>query len=63
MVQRRALRYARNIDKGTIIEANDIIAVRPFSEDGIPPYKINELISKRLTKDVQSDDLVKWRHF
>lgn len=60
VVQRRALRYANDLKKDHTIIEKDLVAVRPIPEDGIPPYRKNEIIGKAVNKNVLSDDLVKW---
>lgn len=63
LVQRRALRYNFNLETGHILQDEDIIAVRPIPEEGIPPYEKTNLIGKNLVVDVLSDDLVTMEHF
>jgi len=59
IVQRRALRWANDLKRDKIITNSDIIVVRPIPEDGIPPYKKNDIIGKVLKRDVFSDELIK----
>ncbi len=63
IVQRRSLRYNKNIEVNTIIKRKDIISLRPIQEDGIPPYKINEIIGRTLKKPVLKDDAVSFEDF
>jgi sialic acid synthase SpsE len=63
VVQRRALRYTRNIKAGETILDGDIIAVRPIPKNGLPPYKKEELILKKLLMDVEEDSLAVREHF
>jgi sialic acid synthase SpsE len=63
IVQRRALRYAKSLKEGQVIQNTDLIAVRPIPKDGIPPYFKDELIGKSITRDVLVDDLVKLNDF
>jgi len=58
VVQRRALRFRRNLQKGTALDREDLIALRPCPKNGVPPYKIDELIGRRLIRDVKFDELV-----
>ena len=46
--------------KGDIIQREDIIPLRPIFTDAITPTKINEVIGKRLNKDVVEDSYIKW---
>lgn len=58
IVQRRALRFARSLKKGERIQKKDLIALRPCPVKGFAPYRIDEIIGKILTNDVQIDQLV-----
>ena len=59
IVQRRALRYSKNLKKEDIIKESDLIAVRPIPSDGLPPYMKSQIIGNKLLKSVEADDLVK----
>jgi len=63
IVQRRSLRYNNNIVVNSIIKKEDIIALRPIKEKGIPPYKINEIIGKTLKRSVKKDDAISYEDF
>ena len=52
MVQRRSIRVNREIKKGEVIKYEDLVFLRPITEDGFPPYKMNEIIGKIITKDL-----------
>ncbi len=58
VVQRRALRYAKDLAKGHRLVRGDLSPLRPCPDNGIPPYKIQNVVGKTLKKDVRSDDLV-----
>jgi N-acetylneuraminate synthase len=50
VVQRRGLRFTRNMKPGEIISKEDLEALRPIPEDGIPPYRIDEFIGKTMSQ-------------
>jgi N-acetylneuraminate synthase len=52
MVQRRSIRVNKEMKAGEIIKYEDMEFLRPITEDGFPPYKINELIGKKVIKDI-----------
>jgi len=60
IVQRRALRYFKDLHAGSIVTKEDLVAVRPIPINGIPPYEIDIVIGKTVKNDVKYDDLVKW---
>ena len=59
VVQRRALRYAKDLKIGHKLEHDDLFPLRPRPLDGIPPYEINKLIGKKLKRDVKADELAR----
>ena len=63
IVQRRALRYDRELSKGDIISEEDIFPLRPISKEGIPPFKKKDIVGKKINKKVKKDDLVRWEDF
>jgi N-acetylneuraminate synthase len=62
VVQRRSLRSIEDFPEGHIISENDLEALRPIPSDGIPPYKINELIGKSLTKNLKKGEHITLNH-
>jgi N-acetylneuraminate synthase len=57
-LQRRGLRYAKPLSKGHVITASDMVALRPFTEDGFAPFEVSSIVGKTLTRDVGADDAV-----
>lgn len=55
VVQRRALYTLRDLSAGEVITVEDLKAVRPVREGGIPPYRANEVVGKTAAHDVQAD--------
>lgn len=62
IVQRRALRAKRDIDVGFILKKNDIILLRPCPKDGIPPYRINEVIGRIVKVQIKRGNFIKWEY-
>lgn len=60
IVQRRSLHLARNLNKGELIRKEDLTPLRPCSADGIPPYRINELIGRTLGRALSAGEHIKW---
>jgi sialic acid synthase SpsE len=58
LVQRRALRYKQNLQKGHVITENDIFPLRPYGEQGLHPYQKNEIVGKKLLHNVEADQLI-----
>jgi sialic acid synthase SpsE len=59
VLQRRALRFTRNLSKGHVLSKSDMFPLRPIPSDGIPPYAINDFIERKLKYDVKMDDYLK----
>lgn len=62
IVQRRSLRAVSNLEKNHIINEEDLEALRPIPEDGIPPYKLNDLIGKPLKKSLNKGEHITYMH-
>ena len=60
IVQRRGLRFTKDLTKGHVLEKEDLFPLRPRNKDGIPPYEKNDILGRRLTRDVEADDYIRW---
>ncbi len=60
ILQRRALRAARNIAEGEVISRSDLIPLRPCPADGIPPHEIQSIIGKRVKRTIQKGLHIKY---
>jgi len=60
IIQRRSLFLTRDIKKNEIIKEEDLFPLRPIKEDGIPPYKIGDIVGKSINKDLNKDTYLKW---
>ncbi len=60
ILQRRALRVNRNINAGEKIISQYIESLRPCPEDGIPPYELNNIVEKRINRNLLEGDYIKW---
>jgi sialic acid synthase SpsE len=48
ILQRRSIRLVRDMAQGEIVTTNDLEVLRPCPADGLPPYRIVEVIGKKL---------------
>ena len=60
ILQRRAIRYGRDLPAGTVLCAADLEVLRPCPVDGLPPYRINEVVGRALSRPVERGEDVKW---
>ena len=63
IVQRRALRYRRDLKKGNKIGREDLIALRPCPANGLTPFEIDSLIGRSFKRDVSQDELTQLDDF
>lgn len=62
VLQRRSIRFARNIKNGEKITFTDLEVLRPCPKDGIPPYLIKEVVGKVVVKDFEKGEHAKWAY-
>jgi N-acetylneuraminate synthase len=60
VIQRRAIRAATNLAAGITLAREHLSVLRPCPEDGLPPYRMDELIGKKLRHDIKSGDYLRW---
>lgn len=60
VVQRRGLRFTRDLTAGHVLVKDDMFPLRPRTKDGVPPYEINGLVGRRLKRNVLEDSPVTW---
>lgn len=48
VLQRRAIRSARDLSPGTVISRADLEVLRPCPIDALPPYRFSDIIGKKL---------------
>jgi sialic acid synthase SpsE len=58
IVQRRGLRYSKDMKSGSVVNIDDLIALRPYNKTGYEPYDNINLIGKVINRDVLKDDQV-----
>jgi len=60
IVQRRALRFTRDLAREHILEVGDLFPLRPCPADAIPPYEMSLVVGKKLLREVRADDYLRW---
>ncbi len=61
VVQQRSIRAARKLNKGHVITRNDLVVLRPITENGIEPYQINNLINKKINKVINEGEELEFK--
>ena len=59
IVQRRALRFRRDLPAGATVSKDDVMALRPCPVDGIDPFDIDAVVGRKIIKDVTRDQLIR----
>ena len=62
ILQRRSIRAKFNLPKGEIITKDNVEFLRPCPEGALPPYNIDQILSKTLTKDIEAGDCITWKN-
>ena len=60
ILQRRSIRLTSDLKSGSKILSKHLEFLRPCPSDGIPPYKVKNVIGKRLLKDMRAGGHLKW---
>jgi sialic acid synthase SpsE len=60
VIQRRAIRAATDLAAGTILAREHITVLRPCPADGLPPYRVDELIGKTIRHDINAGEHLQW---
>jgi len=60
IVQRRCLRVNKSLNKGDILSAEYLEALRPAPQGAILPYQLDNIIGKKLTKDLEMGEELTW---
>lgn len=56
IVQRRSLCAKTNLSVGHVIKKEDLVSLRPCPPDAFPPFAINELVGRTITKDISEGE-------
>ena len=60
VLQRRALRLARDVEAGATLDRASITPLRPCPPDAIPPYRLDEVLGRKLRRGIKAGDYLKW---
>lgn len=60
VLQRRAIRMATQLVSGSILTRKHLTVLRPCPKDGLPPYLMDELIGKKLRRDISVGEHLRW---
>jgi sialic acid synthase SpsE len=60
ILQRRAIRAAVNVGAGGVLTREHLTVLRPCPPDGLPPYRIDDCIGKRVRRDIGIGEHIQW---
>lgn len=60
ILQRRAICASNDLAAGTVLSQQHLTVLRPCPPDGVPPYCMNQLIGKRVRRDVRAGAHLQW---
>ena len=60
VIQRRALRASRDLQRGAVLTDMDVEALRPAPVEAIFPYDVEKVIGRSLTRDVAHGEHLTW---
>ncbi len=58
-VQRRSIRASTDLKKEQKIKKNDLVMLRPISNNGLDPYKIKNILGMKLLKNLKKGEEIK----
>lgn len=63
IIQRRAIRAATDLAAGTTLTLDHMVVLRPCPADGLPPYRLDELIGKKIRSNIKAGEHLRWINF
>jgi sialic acid synthase SpsE len=60
VLQRRALRLRAAMPRGAMLGPQDITALRPCPTDSLPPYEIDKVLGRKLSRAMDAGEALKW---
>lgn len=60
VVQRRAIRFVRPLTRGQTLTRRDLAVLRPCRDGDVDASRLNDVLGRVLTDDVEADEVLKW---
>jgi N-acetylneuraminate synthase len=60
ILQRRAIRMAKDLGIGGILSQAELTVLRPCPADGLPPYMLEKIVGKRIRRDITAGEYLRW---
>jgi N-acetylneuraminate synthase len=62
ILQRRAYYFKKDVSQGMPFHLDDIEPLRPCPVDALPLNRVNEVASKKFSKNIKKGEYLKWEH-
>jgi sialic acid synthase SpsE len=62
VLQRRAIRARHNLKPGTKLARDDLNVLRPCPEGALPPYRMDEILGKTLSREIEAGEHLIWSY-
>ena len=60
VLQRRSIRLKADLQEGARLTRDSLTVLRPCPDDALPPYEIDNVIGKKLKKQIKKGDYLRW---
>jgi N-acetylneuraminate synthase len=60
VIQRRAIRAETKLASGTILAREHMTVLRPCPADGLPPYRLDELLGRKVRREISAGEHLRW---
>lgn len=60
VLQRRSIRALKDLAAGAEIRREDLTVLRPCPADSLEPYRLPEVVGRRLKKPIAAGDVIRW---
>jgi N-acetylneuraminate synthase len=60
VLQRRAIRALKDLAAGSVVTRDDLTVLRPCPADSLPPYRLPDVVGRRIKKAVVGGDVIRW---
>jgi len=61
VLQRRAIRLARNVAAGEELSREALVVLRPCPADALPPFRLSEILGRRVRRDMDQGEHIRWQ--
>jgi N-acetylneuraminate synthase len=61
VLQRRAIRLTVDLPAGTELTQAHLTVLRPCPSDGLPPYRLGEIVGQRLRRAIRAGEQLRWK--